>query len=336
MSRKQTNYTKYLESHQFKVSAINETNLTYICRDGHSTELTLTSFGNKKAKCKDDPRLLCTEWKGIVDRDAQRVELDGKSNHRILAYHDKERVEFICNNCGRQKISTKKSLETSEYCAFCQNHHNRKPHHEVERQVVEKGMILLTTAEQYTDNKSITVQCCCGEEWTTSLADINRGRRCVKCQVKRTIETNNMIYGVDNVMHCDEIFQKSISSKQREYVFKDGTTTLILGYEDLCLKELEESNLYKIIYAGNNENIPSFWYEDEGIKRKYYPDIYLPETNTIIEVKSQYYLDAFDAYDRNISKALEVSKTHNFLLYVYAYTKNRIIYKHVNGKFQIA
>ena len=191
MSRKQTNYTKYLESHQFKVSAINETNLTYICRDGHSTELTLTSFGNKKAKCKDDPRLLCTECKGIVDREAQRVELDGKSNHRILAYHDKERVEFICNNCGRQKISTKKSLETSEYCAFCQNHHNRKDYNQLQKEIQDKGMTLITSKDDYTDNKSLLVYCTCGSIWSTSLADINRGRRCAKCKEIRITDAFN-------------------------------------------------------------------------------------------------------------------------------------------------
>lgn len=65
------------------------------------------------------------------------------------------------------------------------------------------------------------------------------------------------------------------------------------------------------------------------------PDIYLPETNTIIEVKSDYYLDFKGAYEKALRKALEVSKTHKFLMYVYENGKNLKIYECVDGKFEI-
>lgn len=181
-TQKQKNYISYLESHKFKVTLIDDINVHYSCPEHHLTELTVTSFANKKCKFKDTPALLCTDCKIGFDNEASRAELEAKSNHTILAYHDKEKVDFICNNCGAHRTSTKKSLETSAYCALCQNHHQRRPHDELQRQVTEKGMTLLTTKEQYTDNKNILVTCSCGGEWKTSLADIIRGRKCMKCR----------------------------------------------------------------------------------------------------------------------------------------------------------
>lgn len=185
-TQKQKNYITYLESHKFKVNLIDDINIHYSCPEhNHLTELTVTSFANKKCKFKETPVFLCTECKIAFDKEASRVELEAKSNHTILAYHDKENVDFICNNCGSHRTSTKKSLEISEYCALCQNHHQRKPHAELQRQVTEKGMTLLTTKEQYTGNKSITVTCLCGQEWKTSLADVTRGRKCMKCRSRK-------------------------------------------------------------------------------------------------------------------------------------------------------
>jgi hypothetical protein len=335
---KQKNYIKYLESIKFKVSAIDDKNLTYSCPEyNHSTEIALTSFSNKKAKFKETPSFLCTECKNIFDKEESRLQLQGNSVHEILVYHDKENVEFICNNCGSHKKSTKKCLETSEYCSFCQNNHQRKPHCEVERQVKEKGMTLLTTEKEYTDNKNLTVLCSCGSEWKVKLFDIKRGRKCGNCKTERTVATNNIKYGVDNVMHHKPIFQNTVyKERQKQYFFQDGSCTMIMGYEDLTLKELEKSGLHKIIYAGDNINIPSFWYVQDGKKHKYYPDIYLPETNTIIEVKSDYYLNLRGAYEKTICKAIEVAKTHNFLLYIYENNgKKRIIYQYLDGKFEM-
>ena len=185
-SLKQKNYTNYLETFRYNVSAIDDKNIKYVCPEHHHvTEITLTSFANKKAKFKDTPLFLCTGCKDIFDREASRVELESKSNHKIVAYHDKENVDFICNNCGAHKTSTKKSLESSIYCSSCQNIHQRKPFEELERQVKEKGMVLLTTKGQYTDNKNILVSCECGSQWKTSLADITRGRRCMKCRNRK-------------------------------------------------------------------------------------------------------------------------------------------------------
>jgi hypothetical protein len=211
-TQKQKNYITYLESHKFKVTLIDDINVHYSCPEHkHMTELTVTSFANKKCKFKDTPALLCTDCKIAFDKEASRAELETKSNHTILAYHDKENVDFICNNCGAHRTSTKKSLETSEYCALCLNHHNRKPYDELRKLVVGKGMTLLTTKEQYIDNKSINVTCSCGREWKTSSADITRGRKCMKCKSRKERFDFSVMFGNQvilslNVSLCLDFF----------------------------------------------------------------------------------------------------------------------------------
>jgi hypothetical protein len=136
-------------------------------------------------------------------------------------------------------------------------------------------------------------------------------------------------YGVEYALQSDELFSKMLknSFRRREYIFEDGNKKMILGYEDLTIKELEESKLYTIIEAGDNENIPTFWYDFESKQHKYYPDIYLPEKNTIIEVKSFYYFNK--DMEKNIAKAKKVI-SDNYIFFVYVYnnrSSSKIIYK---------
>ena len=130
-------------------------------------------------------------------------------------------------------------------------------------------------------------------------------------------------YGVEYAMQNDSLFSKKSANsfRQRKYKFKDGSFTLILGYEDLALKELESSGLYSKIEAGDSKNIPTFLYDFDGKKHKYFPDIWLPNENTIIEVKSTYYF--VKDKDKNLAKALEASKSHRFLFYVYDDRKSK-------------
>lgn len=333
-SLKCKNYSSFLTANGYKVETINETEMTYICFKNHTTNIGLTSFANKKALHKDNVSFLCTECKSSHDKEVERQKLDAVANHEIIHYNGKEDVDFICNNCGYSGKSTKKALLTSKNCIRCLNDKNRKPYSALIASVEENGMKLLTTEKEYTNNKNIKVICHCGQEWRTSLADVRRGRQCGNCKVERSVITNNDRYGVDNPMHYDEFFRKKAFFGQKDYTFRNGNTIKVMGYEDLVLKELEESNLYKTIYAGNHGKIPTFFYELDGKKHKYYPDIYLPETKTLIEVKSCYWFNFNKEREEvNAVKAKEVSKTYNFLWYVIDEKKNRVIYKWVDNKF---
>jgi hypothetical protein len=82
---------------------------------------------------------------------------------------------------------------------------------------------------------------------------------------------------------------------RKQYIFpKTKRIVYVLGYENLALNYLlkyKEKILNK--YIEENEisvyNIPNFkYFDDDNKEHMYYPDIFIKETNLIIEVKSDY------------------------------------------------
>jgi len=115
--------------------------------------------------------------------------------------------------------------------------------------------------------------------------------------------TNLERYGVENPMQCPEIFQKCQSSnrsskyKLKDYAMPSGEIIRVQGYEPQALDILLESYNEDEIVVKDNET-PDIWYMLDGVKHRYYPDIYIPKDNLIIEVKSQY------TYEANLKKNL--------------------------------
>lgn len=93
--------------------------------------------------------------------------------------------------------------------------------------------------------------------------------------------------------------------KKKEYVFPSGKTILVQGYESKALDELlityKESN----IIAGNELSMRIEYEHDHKLKT-YLPDIFLPNENLIIEVKSRWFFDL--EKDKNFAKQLACEK----------------------------
>ena len=104
-----------------------------------------------------------------------------------------------------------------------------------------------------------------------------------------------------------------------------GKIITVQGYENRCLDILLSEYKEEEIIA-EDEYIPVITYikpETQKIS-KYYPDIYLPNHNTIVEVKSDYTLNK--EYKRNIEKFKATVKTgYNLLLYVF--NEQKLLYK---------
>jgi len=97
--------------------------------------------------------------------------------------------------------------------------------------------------------------------------------------------TNIQRYGVENVMQCDSIFASNIKSNKRfkDYILPSGKIVRIQGNENLALDQLLQTYQEAEIIC-DRSLVPKFWYG----KKKYYPDIYIPKDNLIIEVKSKW------------------------------------------------
>lgn len=110
-------------------------------------------------------------------------------------------------------------------------------------------------------------------------------------------QTNLKKYGVENVLMREDIRSRSARSNSigKEYTLLSGKVIRIRGYENLVLDNLFGAGyLEDQIVADNSNNfrknnIPSFTYIDVGRHvMRYFPDIYIPAENRIIEVKSEW------------------------------------------------
>jgi len=100
-------------------------------------------------------------------------------------------------------------------------------------------------------------------------------------------ETSIERFGVPYAVQNAEIHDKNMRSgrKYREYVFPSGKIAEIQGWEnkalDLLLKDYAEEDI-----VTERLQMPAIWYYNNDRKHRYYPDIYIPKENRIIEVKS--------------------------------------------------
>lgn len=123
-------------------------------------------------------------------------------------------------------------------------------------------------------------------------------------------------YGAEHAMQCPVLFRKAAASsfKRKPYIFKDQTF-MLLGYEDRAIDDILKKEDIDVMYAGECEQIPVFEYFIDDKKHVYYPDIYIPENNKIIEVKSIY------TYNKDVEKvkytAMSVSEHYIFELRIY-------------------
>lgn len=132
-----------------------------------------------------------------------------------------------------------------------------------------------------------------------SSAEKNRNKSIREQEVinNKRRKTNLEKYGVENTYLMSNVIKKSrqSNSKGRLYTFPSGKAIWIKGYEDTVIDQLlniySESELivhnWQDMYA-----LPVFQYVDHRRHYlKYYPDIYIPKENKIIEVKGRWWWD---------------------------------------------
>ena len=126
-------------------------------------------------------------------------------------------------------------------------------------------------------------------------------------------------YGAESAMQCPELFrraQQSSSFCRKAYVTPDGKTYMVLGYEGCAMDDILKEEGIKTMYAGEDPEIPVFQYVGEDDKTHfYYPDIYIPEENRVVEVKSVYTYNRDP--EKTLCKALKVSENYLFELRLY-------------------
>jgi hypothetical protein len=122
-------------------------------------------------------------------------------------------------------------------------------------------------------------------------------------------------YGVDNPTKNKDILHKAMVSngeseyRKKTFIFPNGREVKCQGYEDIILQELLDSGIPENDIVVSRKLIPRIQYEFDGKTHLYYPDIYIPRLNKIIEVKSLYTWKKYKA--KNLAKIV-ATKTAGF------------------------
>jgi hypothetical protein len=104
---------------------------------------------------------------------------------------------------------------------------------------------------------------------------------------QKAIDTCIEKYGVENPTQNLEIFEKAEKNakKFKEYKMPSGTIRKVQGYEPFALDTLLKTYTEEQIKTDRKE-VPRVSYEVDGKKKYYFPDIFIPHENKLIEVKS--------------------------------------------------
>lgn len=105
-------------------------------------------------------------------------------------------------------------------------------------------------------------------------------------------------FGVENPSQNSEIHAKKIKYRRKKFIFPSGRLVWVQGNEPEALTELLKTYHENDIVV-ETVNIPRIKYIGcDGKIHYYFPDIYIPKENLLIEVKSKYYYNGFIGWHR--------------------------------------
>ena len=131
--------------------------------------------------------------------------------------------------------------------------------------------------------------------------------------VKEKLKENNMKkYGVEYAFQSEEVQIKisENSYKYKKYKMPSGEIRNVQGYEPYALDELVK--LYKEEdIKTNRKDIPRIKYMINNLEKYYFPDIFIPIENKIIEIKSTW------TYKKKMDIILKKAKATKAKQYIY-------------------
>jgi hypothetical protein len=94
--------------------------------------------------------------------------------------------------------------------------------------------------------------------------------------------------GVENPLQNAKVAQSVKNKKGNQYIFPSGNTIIIEGNENKALDQLLNEGYKEEELIVTYEDMPEFWYTTlDGKVHRYFPDIFIPKDNLIVEVKAR-------------------------------------------------
>jgi len=317
--------------------------LQYYCSCGNK-EICKTNFNRFKEghRCKR-----CGNMRADLKTAKERMLQKKCKLLTTSENYENDTLNYICH-CGRERsVSYKQFMRNSDIwsgCKECFVGTQRKDYDDVFDLFESKGVFLLETEYQHRHQKMLCI-CSCGQFAEMCVADISRGRLCIGCASDRRKKTNNEVYNTDNPFQNEickekarqtmlkrygyehnlqnpEILTKAIHAnfRRKEFTFPSGNVVHVQGYEPFALQYLIDINYKEEDIITNCLEMPEFYYNCPitNVIRRYYPDIYIPKDNIILEVKSDYTYNLHK--DINIEKFKTV-KNSNYNIHIHIYDK---------------
>ena len=217
-------------------------------------------------------------------------------------------ITFICS-CGKEETKQFSILKTSSggmrcyNCAKCKGRDKYKLTNEI-----RFGGHPMTS-----NNIKNKIQNTCIEKYGVNNTFASE-------EIKQRICNTNLIkYGVKYPSQSSVVQDKIQRSlfKFKNYTMPNGEIRKIQGYEHLALDELiQEYNPDEIITS--RKSIPRIKYIKNNKECYYFPDIYIPKINMIIEVKSDY---TYTLNHQIIVDKQEATKKMGYNYEIWIYTK---------------
>lgn len=107
---------------------------------------------------------------------------------------------------------------------------------------------------------------------------------------QKYIQTSMNKFGVSNPMQNQDILQKQLSASYRtkSFILPSGKVMHYQGYENFLLQDFLAKGISEFDIIDGYTKKPSIRYNFENKDRVYFPDMYLVQSNTIYEVKSDF------------------------------------------------
>jgi hypothetical protein len=154
---------------------------------------------------------------------------------------------------------------------------------EEERQAYAKmrSEVQTEVAKQFTKEELTRMAEKKKESWANKTEDE------ISAITDKKIDTMRERFGVDWISQSPEISEKQQNRfNHKEFKFPSGRVDRVQGFEPAMLKILLEEGIDEYDIVTSRKDVPEIWYEDNGGKHRYFPDIYIKSQNKIIEVKS--------------------------------------------------
>ena len=104
----------------------------------------------------------------------------------------------------------------------------------------------------------------------------------------------------------------------KDYKFPSGNTIKVQGYENLAIDTLlTQFNEQQIIVG--KANVPVIEYHINEKRHVYFPDIYIPDENKIIEVKSEWSLQ----YPTHVEEKAQATVSEGYIYEIWVYNGNK-------------